>query len=82
MGDTFTFKTDGGDLDCLGTPSGTGGYSDLLPHASEFEIEPGLRLMVASIDDLIRMKRAAGRPKDRIAVEILTALKEEHETLS
>jgi hypothetical protein len=82
MGDTFTFKTDGGDLDCLGTPSGTAGYADLLQHASEFEIDPGFRIMVASIDDLIRMKRAAGRPKDRIAVEILSALKEEREKLS
>jgi hypothetical protein len=31
------------------------------------------------INDLLRMKRAAGRPKDLLAVEILSALKEEKE---
>ena len=25
-GDSFTFSTDAGDLDCLGTPTGTAGY--------------------------------------------------------
>jgi hypothetical protein len=79
MGDSFTFNTDAGDFDCLGTPAGTSGYADLLKSASEFELEDGLRVMVASIDDLLRMKRAADRPKDRIAVEILTAVKEERE---
>jgi len=78
-GDCFTFITAAGDLDCLGTPTGTGGYSDLLKNASEEELGDGLRVLVASLDDLIRMKRAAGRPKDRIAVEILTAVKEERE---
>ena len=34
-------------------------------------------LRVASLDDLIRMKRAAGRPQDRIAIEWLSALRDE-----
>jgi hypothetical protein len=37
----------------------------------------GHRVLVASIDDLIRMKRAAGRSKDLLAVEELGALREE-----
>jgi transcriptional regulator with XRE-family HTH domain len=31
---------------------------------------------VVALDDLIRMKRAAGRPKDRIEVEVLLALRD------
>ena len=82
LGDSFTFETLAGDLDCLGTPAGTAGYADLLKEASEEEIGDGLHVLIASIDDLLRMKRAAGRPKDRIAVEILTAVKEERERAS
>jgi hypothetical protein len=37
-------------------------------------------VLVADLDDLIRMKLAAGRPKDRIEAEILGALREERST--
>lgn len=37
------------------------------------------KVVVASLDDLIRLKRAAGRPKDLVEVEILAALREEIE---
>jgi hypothetical protein len=75
-GDSFTFVTDAGDLDCLGTPSGTTGYADLIKNATEMEIA-GRTIKIAALDDLIRMKRAAGRPKDRAELEILGALREE-----
>jgi hypothetical protein len=77
MGDSFTFDTDAGPLDCLGTPSGTTGYADLSRNSMEADFGDGLVLPVASIDDLLRMKRAAGRPKDLIEVEVLEAVKEE-----
>ena len=79
MGDWFTFETSSGDLDCLGTPAGTSGYADLARNAMEVVVDGNLQVMVASIEDLLRMKRAAGRPKDLIAVEILSALKEERD---
>jgi hypothetical protein len=71
----FTFKTKHGDFDCLGDPGGGFDYQLLLRNADEMDIG-GLRVMVASLDDLIRMKRAAGRIKDRIEVENLSALRE------
>ncbi|MBI4728425.1 MAG: hypothetical protein HY775_02855 [Acidobacteria bacterium] len=77
-GDHFTFATDVGDFDCLGTPAGTAGYNDLASAATPLEFD-GLQVLVTSLDDLIRMKRAAGRPKDRIELEVLGALREEIE---
>jgi hypothetical protein len=77
-GDHFTFDTTAGALDVLGHPSGIpGGYEELERAADEMEIAPGLAVKVASIDDIIRMKRAAGRPKDLIEVEVLGALRDE-----
>lgn len=77
-GDHFTFVTDAGNLDCLGVPAGSNGYDDLASTAAEFEIDK-LEVQVAALEDLIRMKRASGRPKDRIEVEVLKALREEIE---
>jgi hypothetical protein len=76
MGDSFTFTTSYGDLDGLGTPSGTTGYPDLARKAEELDIG-GTKVKVTSLDDLIRMKRAAGRDKDKIELQILGALREE-----
>src|SRR5882762_1376889 len=63
-GDTFIFRTDAGDLDCLATPDGTMGYQDLARNAVRLAYA-GVDLLVTSLDDLIRMKRASGRKKHR-----------------
>lgn len=78
MGDSFTFETVAGWVDCLGTPSGTTGYQDLVQNAVDVTVDD-VTFKVVSLDDLLRMKRAAARPKDRVAVEILSALREERE---
>lgn len=75
-GDSFTFTTDIGWLDLLGTPPGTTGFEDLARTADAFDLF-GYRVLVASVEDLIRMKRAAGRPKDLLALEELGALRDE-----
>lgn len=75
-GDTFTFTTDDGPLDLIATPAGTAGFDDLAANADVVDAF-GQSFLVAGIDDLIRMKRAAGRPKDRVELEILGALRDE-----
>ena len=77
-GDHFTFVTDAGNLDCLGTPAGTKGYDDLSRTAEPMQIGDRT-VQVAAIENLIRMKLAAGRPKDRVEAEILGAVREELE---
>jgi hypothetical protein len=74
-GDRFTFETIGGAFDCLGTPAGTKGYDDLYASTWIFELR-GNALRVCSLDDLIRMKKAADRTKDRIELEQLYVLKQ------
>ena len=78
-GDTFTLATEHGDLDVLGTPSGTQGFDDLDRSSTAVELGAGFRVHVASIDDLMRMKRASGRTKDLLHLEHLAALREEIE---
>ena len=80
-GDRFTFATTAGNFGCLATPAGSLGFSDLIAGAAEMTIG-SLRVPVAAVEDLIRLKRATGRPKDREELEVLAALKEEIERSS
>ena len=74
----LTLMTSRGALDLLGEPAGTAGYRELAANAITLDVE-GLPLKVASLDDLMRMKEASGRPKDRIELEVLGALRDEVE---
>ena len=78
-GQNFTFQTVHGPLDVLGMPSGVDGFDELCRNAAEFDLGDGLTVAVCDLDDLIRMKRAAGRRKDRIELEVLAAVREERE---
>jgi hypothetical protein len=75
-GGPFTLATVAGDFDLLADPDPGFGYERLLTSAVSTTVA-GRPVQVASLDDLIAMKRAAGRPKDRIELEILGALREE-----
>jgi hypothetical protein len=75
QGHNFTFVTAAGFLDCLASPEeGTPtGYEDLARNAGSVTIAD-TAILVCSLEDLIRMKEAAGRPKDLIEVEVLKAV--------
>lgn len=63
-GSTWKFVTDHGELDIALDPDGTRGFKDLRRSAIEANIH-GLRIQVASLEDVIRSKEAANRPRDR-----------------
>jgi hypothetical protein len=70
--------TDFGDIDLTFTPAGsTGGFDGWSRAATPEEIEEGLTVLVASLDDIINSKRAANRPKDRMALPYLESLRDE-----
>jgi hypothetical protein len=75
LGMNFTFQTDFGDIDLLGELSGVGQFPELARDAVLIELY-GMRIRVASLEALIRSKRAAGRSKDLNALPELEALKE------
>ena len=77
-GGSFTFATDVGDVDILAMPAGVSGYDELAASADRVDLD-GITVLLATIDDLICMKRAAGRAKDRAEVEILSALRDERD---
>jgi len=60
-----------GDLDVAFRPSGTKGYEELVTRVERYDLE-GLVVPVASLEDVIRSKEAAGRKKD---LEMLDTLR-------
>ena len=69
----FTLRTSAGDLDLLGEATGGGTYEALLPHTEQREVLGRLCRFV-DLETLIRLKRAAGRPKDLERIAELEAL--------
>jgi hypothetical protein len=70
----LTLDTPDGPLDVLSEPDGSRGYAHLRANAIEATVS-GVTVKIAGLDDLIAMKKAAGRPKDRIYVEELEAIR-------
>lgn len=75
-GSLFTLDTAYGRFDVLANPDPGFEYETLRRSALSTNVV-GTPVHFASLDDLIAMKRAAGRPKDRVELEILGALREE-----
>lgn len=65
-----------GDLDLTFHPVGLGAYDDVVRGAIAIELDD-LVINVAALDDVIRSKVAADRPKDRAVLPVLEALRDE-----
>jgi predicted nucleotidyltransferase len=75
LGMNYTFEVDDEyALDLLGYLEPLGTYEDLLPHAETLMIG-GHPVHMIGLDDLIRIKRYLGRPKDRDSLLHLEAIK-------
>lgn len=68
--DTWNLVTRAGRLDLAFVPSGTKGYAELAPNAAHFAVFDA-DLLVARLEDILRSKAAADRPKDRQDVLIM-----------
>lgn len=72
----FTLTTTSGAIDLLGEIVGGGRYEDLLKHSTVVEIF-GRDTPLLDLPWLIKVKRAAGRPKDLEVIAELEALQDE-----
>jgi hypothetical protein len=71
----FSLQTTLGDVDLLGAVVGGGRYEDLVGHCVTEKLF-GAPTMVVSLPWLIRLKRAAGQPRDFEAIAELELLQE------
>lgn len=76
QGLNFTLTTSLGDIDLFGEIVGGGRYEDLVQHSITLRAF-GVECLCLDLEYLIRVKRAAGRPKDFEAIAELEALAEE-----
>ena len=76
QGLNFTLTTTLGDIDLLGDVPGGRTYEDLLAHSEPIALL-GATCRCVTLEGLIRLKRAAGRPKDLEAIAELEALRAE-----
>jgi predicted nucleotidyltransferase len=72
----FTLTTTLGDIDLLGEITGGGAYEALSHATVELDLY-GFRCRAVTLEKLIDLKRAAGRPRDLEAIAELEALAEE-----
>jgi predicted nucleotidyltransferase len=69
----FTFDTDAGAVDLLGEVPGVDSFEGVWERSQEMELL-GTAARIASLADLMAMKRAAGRPKDELHLRELERL--------
>ncbi len=74
-GFNFTLTTELGEIDLLGFITGGGEYDELVEHSISVQAF-GVEIVCLDLETLIRVKRAAGRPKDFEAIAELESLLE------
>ena len=73
-GDHFTFETRFGDLDCLGTPSGSKGFQELIDGSTEISTDPGAAgAMVAELISHISPRPASAARRRSAAPRLSTS---------
>lgn len=72
----FTLTTTNGAIDLLGEITGGGAYEDLLKHSTSYKVFSH-DVWILDLPWLIKVKRAAGRPKDLEVIAELEVLLEE-----
>jgi len=72
-GMNFTLSTDLGDIDLLGEVSGVGNYQNMIKNAEPTVVFQE-KCFVISLLDLLKTKKAVGRPKDLSLVDQIEAL--------
>lgn len=73
--DRWHLITDHGPLDVLTLPAHLGSFADMRARAQEVPLGE-LSIPIAHREDLMKMKRAAGRPQDLADVKLLESLDE------
>jgi hypothetical protein len=71
--EVLTLETEAGKLDVRARPAGAPDYAKLRAAAERIDVA-GMPVLIAGIPDLLRMKEAAGRPKDLADIAELTAI--------
>lgn len=71
--EVLTLTTTAGDFDVLARPEGAPTYRRLRENADRYDVG-AFAVLVASVEDLLAMKRAAGRAKDLADIDELTAI--------
>ena len=74
-------KTDAGQLRVSATTAAGDDYDVLMRNATRVLVDVGLLVPVAALDDLMRIRRARGAPKDVEAEAVLRAIGEEEESV-
>jgi predicted nucleotidyltransferase len=76
-GGNFTLVTRAGGLDFFNEVPGGAPYDEVRARSVLVDLGDGLQVRVAGIDDLLAMKRAAGRPRDLQDIATLTHIERE-----